>query len=256
MTELPADARIDPSTGCALIPVRAVAARLVPFDWPWARTSADRIAAHWEARRAAVPALFNGPVLLSSRHAVTDGMLRADYFRTDYRTFLAFKEFGFPDPGVRNGFAMAALRGADGAFVLGVMGGQTANAGRVYFPAGTPDPEDLRPDGSVDLAGSVLRELDEETGLTAADYTVEPGFTLVLQPGMTALMRPVRLHEPAEVAVARIRATLAAQDAPELADMRVVRGPADLDAARMSPFVRAYITDAFREGAQGGAQAG
>jgi 8-oxo-dGTP pyrophosphatase MutT (NUDIX family) len=245
VTPLPADARIDAATGCPLVPITAVEAKLAPFDWPWARANADRIAAHWEARRAAVPALFNGPVLLSSRQAVAQGVLRADYFRTEYRTFLAFKEFGFPDPAVRNGFAMAALRGADGAFVLGVMGGQTANAGRVYFPAGTPDPEDLRPDGTVDLAGSVLRELDEETGLSAADYAVEPGFTLVLQPGMTALMRPVRLHEAAEAAAARIRATLATQAEPELADVRVVRDPRDLDPDRMAPFVRAYLADAF-----------
>ncbi len=245
MTPLPATTRTDAATGCALIPITSVEAVLEPFDWVWARANAARIDAHWAVRRAAVPQLFDGPVLLSSRHAVRGGVLHAAYFRTDYRSFLAFKEFGFPDPGVRNGFAMAGLRGADGAFVLGVMGGQTANAGRVYFPAGTPDPDDLRPDGTVDLAGSVIRELHEETGLTADDYAVEPGFTLVLQPGMSALMRPLRLHAEAEVVAARIRATLAAQGEPELADARVVRRVADLDARCMSPFVRAYIADAL-----------
>ena len=72
-----------------------------------------------------------------------------------------------------NGFGMGALRCSDGAFALGEMGQQNANAGRIYFPSGTPDPSDVS-DGTLDIAGSVAREIEEETGLTPADYRADP----------------------------------------------------------------------------------
>ena len=59
---------------------------------------------------------------------------------------------------------MGALRASDGAYLLGVMGPQTVNAGKVYFPAGVPDLDDIV-DDRVDLARNVRREMAEETGL-------------------------------------------------------------------------------------------
>ena len=56
---------------------------------------------------------------------------------------IAWRDWGFPDRAVRNCFSAGAIRASDGAFVLGVMGAQTANAGKIYFPAGTPDPSDV-----------------------------------------------------------------------------------------------------------------
>ena len=83
-------------------------------------------------------------------------------------SFIAWRDWGFPDRAVRNCFAAGAIRASDGAFVLGVMGPQTANAGKIYFPAGTPDPGDVVGQ-EVDLAGSVRREIAEETGLGPGD---------------------------------------------------------------------------------------
>jgi len=93
----------------------------------------------------------------------------ASYFETDFASFLAWRDWEFPDREVFNGFGMARCAAADGAFVMGEMGGHTANAGRIYFPAGTPDLDDIKGD-TVDIAGSVVREVGEETGLSPADY--------------------------------------------------------------------------------------
>ena len=84
---------------------------------------------------------------------------------------------------------MGALRGSDGAFICGVMADHTANAGRVYFAAGTPDRSDLRADGTVDLAGSLTRELIEETGLHESDYIVSDEWIVVQRWPTVAMMR-------------------------------------------------------------------
>ena len=94
----------------------------------------------------------------------------AGYFEADFASFLAWRDWDFPDRDVFNGFGMGALRCSDGAFVLGEMGRAYREcAGAIYFPSGTPDLDDIR-DGTVDIAGSVAREVEEETGLTPSDY--------------------------------------------------------------------------------------
>src|SRR3954462_330888 len=140
-----------------------------PIVWPFAEERRDEIATHFAEKQRERPKIWNGRVLLGRDALFTDGHLAATYFETDFASFLAWRDWGFPDKDVFNGFGMGALRASDGAFVLGEMAQHTANAGRIYFAAGTPDLNDLRGD-VVDIAGSVTREVEEELGLTKADY--------------------------------------------------------------------------------------
>ena len=116
------------------------------------------------------------------------GVLRGQYLETDFASFIAWRDWDFPDATVKNCFALGALRGSDGAFLLGVMGPHTMNAGRIYFPGGTPDPSDIA-EGKVDLEGSVRRLLDR-LGLPFEPVCVE--FHKTARPVHTASSEQVR----------------------------------------------------------------
>jgi len=231
--------------GIVVTPVRRIAARRIAGAWDWAEVNRDRIAAHWAGLTRANPSLYNGRVLVRRRQELSGDSLSLDYVETDYASFIAFRDLGFPDPTTGNGFAMAALRAGDGAWLLGRMGGHTANAGKIYFPAGTPDPDDVLPDGTVDLLGSVTRELAEETGLATEDVAVTDRWTAVFAGARTAMMCEVRVAEPAETVRGCIRAFLAGERTPELADIHIVRTPDDIDAQAMPPFMQAFLRFSF-----------
>ena len=112
-----------------------------PACWAFAERRAASISAYWTRLRKSKPALFNGRVLLLGRREIEarpDGALklRGAFFETDYADYLAWRDFGSPGVPVDNCFSMAALRGADGAFLLGEMAPHTYNAGRSIFPPG------------------------------------------------------------------------------------------------------------------------
>ncbi|WP_407520409.1 NUDIX hydrolase [Methylobacterium oryzisoli] len=225
---------------------RAVTAALGPYEWAWARENRARIEAHWARRRAARPAMFNGRVMLAHALAERNGACHAALFETDYATLTAFRDFGFPDPGIFNVFAAIVPRSADGAYLLGRMNGHTANAGQIYFACGTPDPEDVREGGRVDLGASALRELHEETGLVPPE--TDRGWTVVQEGGHLAFLRPMHFAEDADTLLARARAHLAAEAVPELADVVAVRGPDDIDPASMPVYAQVFLRDAFAAG--------
>ncbi len=210
-----------------------------PAPWPFALARRADIAAHFAQKQREKPALWNGRVLIGRNPLFTAGRFSAEYFETDFASFLAWRDWGFPDRDIFNGFGMGALRAADGAFVLGEMGPHTANAGRIYFPSGTPDPDDVR-DGALDIAGSVLREVEEETGLTKKDYTMGAHWDCVVSGAAIAMIRLLRVDMPGEALRARIAENLARQRQPELCALHLVRGTNDLSAA-MPRFVTAFI---------------
>jgi len=213
------------------------------WSWPFAETRSAEISAHFAAKRLAKPKMWNGRVLMGRNPVFAGARLSASYFETDFASFLAWRDWGYPDKDVFNGFGMGALRASDGAFVMGEMAQHTANAGRIYFPSGTPDLDDVR-NGVLDIPGSVVRELAEETGLTAADYAAETDWHCVVSGHSIAMIQVLNLDVPGEAIRARIEANLARESEPELSAIHLVRGMNDLTPT-MPRFVTAFVAQQF-----------
>lgn len=228
-----------------IFPLASLDCRHVQKDWAFADEEAARIAAFWAEFQARSPASFNGRVFLLHEARFEGDVFTGACLETNFAAFMAWCAFGFPGRALRNFFAMAALRAADGAFLLGEMAADTANPGKIYFAAGTPDPTDRLADGTIDLAGSVLRELAEETGLRADEVRVTPGWTCVDMAPRLAFMRSVLIDLPAEEARALIMARMKDLPEQELVDIHIVRGPADIDEVCMPAFQVAYLRWAF-----------
>ncbi len=214
-----------------------------PQPWPFALARRAAIEAHFAAMQRDKPALWNGRVLLMHRNELVAGTLRGAFLETDYASFSAWIKWGWPAAGVYDCFGTAAILSADGAFLLGEMGPHTFNAGQIYFPCGTPGPEDVV-DDKVDFEFSIRRELTEETGLNATELTPEPSWTIAYDGALIVAIKVLRSILDAEALRTHILDWMSRQRQPELSDVRIVRSPRDFD-PHMRRFVRAFLAKRF-----------
>ena len=219
--------------------VMALDLRFDVWPWPFSEQRRAEIDAHFAAAQRANPQLWNGRVLLAREPVFAEGRFSASYFETGFADFLAWRDWGFPDKAVFNAPGAGALRCNDGIFVLGEMAAHTANAGRIYFPSGTPDLSDVE-GNVVDIAESIRREVGEETGLAGSDYRSVPEWHCVFAGAVITIVQVLNVDMPGEALRAIIAANLASQRSPELSAMHLVRGVEDCTVA-MPSYVAAFI---------------
>jgi hypothetical protein len=217
-----------------------------PFAWEFAAVRRGEISQHFASLKNKRPAVWNGRVLLLKNFLIRNATLLGSCFETDYASFIAWHDWNFPDPNVYNFFAVAALRAADGAYLVGEMAPYTAGAGRLYFPCGSPDPSDIDDRGAFDPTGHLNRELREEIGISIDELDAEPGWILVRDRCFVALIRQLISRQSADDLRRQVVRHIRAERQPELSDMHIVRGPAQLD-ARMPRFVTAFLKDQWRQ---------
>jgi 8-oxo-dGTP pyrophosphatase MutT (NUDIX family) len=227
----------------AVFPLDRLELSFTPKPWDFAAKRRVEIEAYFASLQRQNPAIWNGRVLLLHHQVVRDGVFHGDYLETDYASFAAWRHWGSPAAGVHDCFGAAAVIARDGAVLLGVMGPHTFNADEVYFPAGTPDPDDIV-GGKVDLDFSVRRELKEETGLDAAEFDVQPGWTCVVDGALIVQVKLLRSSQTADDLRERMLAHLRHENQPELSDVVIVRSPRDFVPA-MPRFVTAFLAQHF-----------
>lgn len=223
--------------------VRVAACDLRAGDgrWPYAEASAVAIDRHWARRRSETPGFFDGTVYVVGAHRIDGGRLSGTLLPVAFRSFLYWRDQGFPESGVRDGFGSALIRSAEGHILLGRQNPGRLNSGLSYLPSGLIDPRDVAGDGRVDIAASIRREVREETGLGDADLEPRPGFVLTLAGAQLSIAAEFQSPLAAAALAARIGAHIAGEDDPELAGVSFIACRADLAGLALPRFTRVLL---------------
>lgn len=220
-----------------ILPVDQVDVRLDPDPHPFETANAAAIEENWRAETRANPALFDGTVVLLSEFGYADGRLFGRCHAVRYATFMYWRKDRVGT--VAHAFAHPMLVAGDNALVAIRMAAHTVNAGRVYFAAGSFEPEDF-PDGVVDPHGNMVREVKEETGLDILDARRgERHYALATERG-TVIFRRYFLDETAVEIANRIRDFVAGESEPEIEEPVIIRNARDLPEGLM-PHMRPLV---------------
>lgn len=209
--------------------------------WPFAVERAGEIDAHWAKRSAETPNFFNGVVHMTRNPVIAGGVFSGELIRSDFKSFLYWREMGHPDRTVGDAFGSALLRSAEGHVVLGKQLPGNINSGLSYLPGGFIDVRDVAADGTVDIDASILREVSEETGLGLDDIERVPGYLIAVAGAAISIAAEFRSRLAAEEMRAKIRAFIALGAEPELEDAVIVRSRADVASLATAPYARVLL---------------
>ncbi|WP_072392493.1 NUDIX hydrolase [Hyphomicrobium sp. CS1GBMeth3] len=217
--------------------------RLSDERWPFADQHKDEIAAHWDRRVRQSPAFFNGPVLVLADYALAeDGVLRGRFLRSDFRSFLYWRETGLRDASVMDAFGCGLILSAEGSVLLGRQRAGNLNGGLCYPPAGFVDDSDVAADGSVDIEASAAREIVEETGLTAPTIERAGGYVITVAGPVLSIAVTFRSELPGAKLLLEAQRHIASDADSEIAAFLLAVPGSTLDDVPMPPYARALVT--------------
>lgn len=216
--------------------ISAARLRLDGQGWAFAEAERPAIDVYWRRITAERPHLWNGKVLICQNAAVERGEFVASLAVTDYASFVAWRDWGHPDPQAANCFGVPAVMTSDGALLMGVMGQRTLNGGKLYPPSGTLELRDVTAAGEIDIRGSMVTELREETGLDLA-MAAEGETMVIFDHRRIAVVQRHDLPLPFAEVERIFAAHQAAEADPELAGIEAIRSRSQID-SRMPPYAQ------------------
>jgi hypothetical protein len=223
--------------------VQRVDLRVTDGTWAFADRHRSDIEANWARRVRETPGFFNGAVFLITRYAVSaDGILSARFIRSDFKSFLYWRDTGWPDDSVMDGFGSALILSADGRVLLGRQSDGNLNSGFCYPPSGFIDARDVGPDGVIDIEGSVAREVAEETGLAAPALSRSDGYVVTIAGPAMSIAVPLLSPLPGDALIQEAGRHISSHEASELADLICV-APGDAIGLPMLDYARALLAN-------------
>lgn len=213
--------------------------------WAFAQEHQLEIGEHWRKRQAESPGLFDGRVMMMRPPAVADQVLSAELIAIDFKAYLFWRESGFPEAGVFDGFGSALIRSAEGHVLLGRQRGGNINAGLAYLPGGFIDGRDISDDGFADIDASVARELAEETGLSTRELNRVPGYVITVFGRQISIALEYRSPLAATALRSKILTAIAGQAEPELEDIVIVTDAEDTCSEVIAEYVRVLLPSVF-----------
>lgn len=224
--------------------VSSVVLRVTDGAWAFADRHAGDIEAHWARRVQETPGFFNGSVVIMTAYAVSaDGHLSAEFVRTDFRSFLYWRETGWRDESVMDGFGSALILSADGQVLLGRQSDGNLNSGLCYPPSGFIDACDIGADGLIDIDKSIFREVDEETGLSAPVVSRGDGYIVTIAGPTLSIAVPFRSPLAGDALLREANRHISSHEGSELAQFVLV-APGELAAGLPMPdYARALLTN-------------
>jgi 8-oxo-dGTP pyrophosphatase MutT (NUDIX family) len=244
----------DDSTGTIAFPfvdgVRRLAACVLKVEsdaWAYAQTNTEAIDAHWVQAKQRSPKYFNGVV-----HLVQDIRCEGDRFdaslvRTDFKSYLYWREQGFPEAGVLDGFGSALIRSSDGHIILGRQRKGNVNSGLAYPPSGFIDEQDIGANGSIDIVESVVREVTEETGIEAGALIKGEGFHLTRSGAQLSIAVAFRVPISTPELVRFVERKIASSRDSELEAVIPVASRRDIQDLAMPRYARLLLDALFAE---------
>jgi 8-oxo-dGTP pyrophosphatase MutT (NUDIX family) len=227
-----------------ILDVDHVDVRLDASPHPFEAGNAAAIEDNWRREQEANPALFNGEVVLLSELAFRAGGLVGRTHAIRFATFLYWR-LSRPVASAEHVFAHAMLVSNDNALVAIRMAPHTSNPGRVYFAAGSFEPQDF-PGGRVDLHLNMAREVREETGLDIEGLRREGRCRAWSGSTGTVIFKRYFLERSASEIAADIRTFVATDPDPEIDGPVVIRSAGDLPAnlmAHMRPMIEWHFAN-------------
>lgn len=240
------DRYVAPPVDSKVFAISGIDMRVEPGRHSFDIAQEAEIAENWQREQAANPSLYNGDIVLQEEISLHGDLVTARARMSNFATLLWWRRQAQPTSGQML-VASAVPISSDGAAIVIRMAPHTANPGLVYFAAGSLDGSDLRPDGSVDVLGSMGRELREETGLNVDDAQADPVLRAVSIGTWFYVFRFYRFPWTATEICGRVEAHMAVDPDPEI-DAVYPIVTADLALHRYNRLTRVILPFFFGDG--------